>query len=179
MKLTLTKAQMLAQWKQRRWLEPLRTDCRIRRSDGADLDAYAEMEMRQWYLDLLWNGPVELLAVTDLTLSATVRRAQEGRLVIDLPATEVRVVKVRVTGWQRDAEITSDPCSPLALRQSNRYARGGVEHPVAVHSGRRLELFSADSTKAIPGVEALWIIADPGPESYTFDERAWSLVARR
>lgn len=179
MKLTLTKAQMLAQWKQRRWLEPLRADCRIRRSDGADLDAYAEMEMRQWYLELLATAPVEMLAVTDLTLSATVRRAGEGRLVIDLPASAVRVVKVRVAGWQRDAEITADPHSPLALRQANRFACGGVEHPVAVHSGRRLELFSAESSKALPGVEALWIIADTGPDSYTFDERAWGLLPRR
>ena len=96
MKLTLTKAQMLEQWKRRRWLEPLRADCRIRRSDGADLDAYAEMEMRQWYLDLLATAPAEMLAVTDLTLSATVKRAPEGRLFIDLPAPAVRVVRVRV-----------------------------------------------------------------------------------
>ena len=134
------------------------------------------MEMRQWYLDLLATAPAEMLAVTDLTLSATVKRAPEGRLFIDLPAPAVRVVRVRVAGWQRDAEITIDPHSPLARRQANRYSRGGVENPVAVLSGRRLELFSAESSKAIPGVEALWVINDTGPDSYSFDERAWGLL---
>ena len=30
---------MLAQWKMRRYLEPLRQDCLMSRSDGIDLDA--------------------------------------------------------------------------------------------------------------------------------------------
>ena len=75
MMLRLTQADMLAQWKMRRYLEPLRTDCLISRSDGIDIDAYCVMEMRRWYLDLLATAPVEFLA-PEPTLSENIIKLQ-------------------------------------------------------------------------------------------------------
>ncbi|MDE5942562.1 MAG: hypothetical protein K2H14_10690 [Muribaculaceae bacterium] len=178
MKVTYTKERMREEWKKRRWLEPLRADCRIRRSDGIDLDAYAETEMRQWYLELLATAPAGLLAPTDLTLTSTVKRTASGTAYVELPDTVVRVVSVRLAGWQRDAMIASGPHDPLAMRQANRFARGGVEHPVAVVNGHRLELYSAANPDSTPMLESLLVITDTGSETYKFDERAWLLVER-
>jgi hypothetical protein len=173
--ITYTKQQMLAQWKLRRLLEPLRSDCRITRSDGVDLDAYATRKMRLWYLDLLANAPVEMLATTDISANVTVKSAADGTLTLDLPDTVMRVVRVRLEGWKCDATLTPAG-STLALRQRNRFACGGVEHPVAVVSRHHLELYSAANTLVVPAVELLKVVVDPGEEVYRFDERAWSLL---
>lgn len=177
MRLRLTQADMLAQWKMRRYLEPLRTDCLISRSDGIDLDAYCVMEMRRWYLDLLATAPVEFLVPTDLTLTAVLRRGEGNRGLVAMPEGTLRVVRVKLSGWQRDATVVTDMGSPIARRQHNRFSCGGVEQPVALWSGDgSLELFSLPSLNGTPVVEALTAIIDPGPEIYEFDERAWCLL---
>lgn len=173
MKVDYSKQEMVAQWKRRTWLEPLRTDCIISRSDGINLDEYAEIEMRKWYLKLLHEAPLEMLSVSDLTLTSTVKRSSAGQIYVDLPDGVIRLVRVRLSGWERDAEIVTDSSSRLALRQSNPFSRGGVSMPVAVVSGKRLELFSAESSRVVPGLECLWAIVDPGPDTYRFDELAW------
>lgn len=173
----LTHDEMLSQWKLRRYLEPLRSDCRLTRSDGADIDAYAATEMRQWYLKLLSTAPVELLSPKDLTLSATLKRGDGNKGIIPLPAGTVRPVRVRLSGWQRDATIVSDPTSRKAMLQRNRFSCGGVEHPVALWSGDgRLELFSLPTASGLPVIEALTVITDAGEQVYEFDERAWDLL---
>lgn len=58
--ITLTRQEMLAQWKLRRALEPLRADCTAQRNDGIDLDRYLTEEMRSWYLRMLDTAPVEM-----------------------------------------------------------------------------------------------------------------------
>lgn len=176
MKVRYSREEMRTEWMRRRWLEPIRADCRISRSDGVDLEAVAESEMRLWFLDQLAGAPPELLKVTDLTLTAKAKRTGD-RVTVDLPADTVRVARVRLAGWMRDAEIVADPHGKTARRQENRFSRGGVEHPVAVVAGSRLELYSAESAVAVPGVECLWVIKDPGPEIYEFDERLWGRVA--
>ncbi len=177
MKLRLTQAEMLAQWKMRRYLEPLRADCQMSRSDGIDLDAYCVMEMRKWYLELLSTASVDYLVPTDMTLTATLRRGEGNRGLITLPQGTLRIIRVKLSGWQRDAMVVTDPASALARRQYNRFSCGGVERPVALWGGDGLlELFSLPSLNGVPVVEALTVIVDPGEERYEFDERAWNLL---
>lgn len=85
MRLELTKNEMLALWKRRHFLEPLRADCRIERSDGVDLDAIATEEMRLWYLKQLAEAPPDMLAPSDLAMTAKVRRSPQGTGLITLP----------------------------------------------------------------------------------------------
>lgn len=40
MKLRLSTDEMLSQWRMRRALEPLRSDCTIERIDGIDIDTF-------------------------------------------------------------------------------------------------------------------------------------------
>ena len=49
MKLTLDQSEMLALWKRRHFIEPLRADCTIERTDGIDIDARCREEMRALY----------------------------------------------------------------------------------------------------------------------------------
>jgi len=172
MRMELTKNEMLALWKRRHFLEPLRADCTAERADGIDLDTWCAEAMRRWYLRLLAEAPPELLAPDDLSLTAKVRRTPYGSAVAQLPAGVVRVTAIKLNGWQR-AAVPVTPDSPEAMRQANRFARGGVADPVAVagHDGT-LELFSPDSRSAIPTVEMLLAVTDPGEEKYIFDERA-------
>lgn len=169
MRLELTKPEMLALWKRRHFLEPLRADCTIQRSDGVDLDTIVQEEMRLWYLKQLAEAPVELLAPEDLTMTAKVRRSTQGTALITLPENVVRVVAVKLGGWERPARVMTNGNQPY---RGNPFAVGGVAHPVAVVlPGNTLELFSPESPHTIPVVDLLVVITDPGPDTYIMDER--------
>lgn len=171
MKIELTKNEMLALWKRRHFLEPLRTDCIVERSDGVDLDEIAAEEMRLWYLGCLAEAPPSLLAPEDIALTAKARRSQQGTVLITLPETVVRVVAVKLGGWEREARIIGSG-TPEERRCGNPFARGGVASPLAVvRPGNILELYSPDSSQALPVVDILTVITDPGPETYVMDER--------
>lgn len=93
-----TKEEMMALWKRRHFIEPLRADCVISRSDGVNMDARVAEDMRAWYLDLLRNGPVEHLAPADMSLTCSVSRNSTGALQIRLPVSAVRVTAVVSSG---------------------------------------------------------------------------------
>lgn len=167
---------MLALWKRRHFLEPLRADCLISRSDGVDIDAAAGDEMRQWYLKMLSEAPVGLLSVSDVALAVTIRRTAAGTGEISLPDNVVRVVSVRLGGWERAAEIV-EAGSGVSRLQGNPFSRGGVVRPVAVvYPGGRLELFSLGSSVSVPVVETLLVVEDPGQERYVMDEALLGLM---
>lgn len=174
MRIELSENEMLALWKRRHFLEPLRADCQVERSDGADIDTMARQEMRLWYLQQLAEAPPCRLAPEDIAMTAKVRRSPWGTGLITLPRNVVRVVAVKLGGWEREARIIA-PGSNAERRAANRFARAGVADPAAVlRPDGTLELFSLDSTQALPVVDTLLVIADPGSEKYVMDE---SLVA--
>lgn len=180
MKVKLTRGEMLAQWKQRMYLEPLRADCIVERSDGIDLDSYCEQEMRLWYLNLLASADTRYLSPTDLTLTAVVKRIDGNRGSITLPTGTIRPVRVRLSGWRRDAAIVTEISSGAGRRQLNPFGCGGVEEPVALWLGDgRLELFSLPTSEGTPLPEAVTAIVDHGAEVYEFDELAWELLPRQ
>ena len=171
MRIELSENEMLALWKRRHFLEPLRADCLIERSDGVDLDAIAREEMRLWYLRRLAEAPPCKLAPDDIAMTAKVRRSPSGTALVTLPHNVVRVVAVKLGGWERPARII-EAGSPCERRAANPFARAGVADPVAVlRPGNILELFSPDSRQALPVVDTLLVIEDPGPHTYVMDER--------
>ena len=169
MTLTLTKSEMLALWKRRHFLEPLRADCTVERSDGIDIDTIACVEMRLWYLRQLTEAPAEMLAPKDIAMTAKVRRSAHGTALITLPQEVVRVVAVKLAGWERPARMVhaDDP----AIRTGNVFARPGVAEPLATMlPDGTLELFSPVSEATLPAVDLLMVITDLGPESYVMNE---------
>lgn len=171
MRIDITKEEMLAIWMRRHFFEPLRADCVMSRSDGVDLEAIAVDEMRRWYVRMLGEAPAGMLAPVDIALTVAMRRTPQDTGIIMLPDNVVRVLAVKLSGWEREAAIVTGG-SAMCRLQGNRYSRGGVANPVAVLSpGGRLELFSLGSEVSVPMVETLLVVEDPGPERYVMDER--------
>lgn len=177
MKLRLTKAQMLAQWKLRHHLEPLRTDSVSVRSRGLSLDAYCEAEMRSRYVAMLAEADTEYLTIQNVAIKCTLQARSNGSATIELPEGVVRVTGIRLVGWRRSAIVVTDPNDPRWRRQANRFSAGGVEQPVALwDGGSRIEVFSLNITKALPMLLQVDAVIDEGEDVYTFDERAWELL---
>ena len=175
MKITLTRQEMLAQWKLRRALEPLRDDCTAVREDGMDMDRYLTEEMRSWYLGLLDSAPVEVTGWTELAGDVTVTLLADGSGEIQLPGNCRRGVEVMLEGWQRPATIVTDPTECMAVRQRSRFTRGGAVAPVAVTEGLRLRLYTPP-TGTKPRVRTLRCVTVPTDGSYVMDESALGLI---
>ncbi len=140
MRLELTKNEMLALWKRRHFLEPLRADCRIERSDGVDLDAIATEEMRLWYLKQLAEAPPDMLAPSDLAMTAKVRRSppamSSGSSQSDSAAGNARqgysppeAVMNNVPGTALHAEAWPTPRQCYAQATSLNYSRSTRHTP--------------------------------------------------
>lgn len=135
--LHLTPTQMLEQWRLHRGLHPLANGLSVTAASDTPLDTLMMSEIEAWYQRLLtdgpeeWNDPVEYSA--NIHLPSTL--AGEG-VTFQLPENAVRLLAVRLTGWQCDARIITDPRSPEALRQLDPYTRATLSAPVAVvHPG--------------------------------------------
>lgn len=167
----MSHEDMLERWMIVKGLEPLRGDCTIERSDGIDLEAYAAMEMRRWYLRLLSEAPPDLVNTVEMSHKLDVKIGRNRKPVVELPPEVVRPVSVMLTGWKKRAEIVADPCSPLWKMQSNPFLCGGTENPVALLlPGRILELYSVAGAAVMPVLAELRCVVDPGPELYILDE---------
>lgn len=140
--MVLSENQMIDLWLLRKGFEPLREDCRIERSDGADLRSLARTECRLWYENLLLSAPREALVVNDCSADAVLATTTSGSILLHLPADCVRVFDVKLRGWDAPARIVPAD-SPEARRQRNSYAAAGPARPVAVlNPDNTLELFS-------------------------------------
>lgn len=173
MKMTLSTEEMLNQWRLRRALEPLRSDCTVERTDGIDLDSLLRLEMRDWYLKLLDTASLEYLAPVDLAGDVALSVGDDGVATVNLPERCRRVVEVMLDEWERPATILA-PDSPLARCQQSVYSRGGSVAPVAVQEAGRLRLYSVAGQS--PVITRLLCVAEPEDGVYTFDERALSLI---
>ena len=81
--MTLSHEQMLAQWKMRHYLEPVRSDSEVSRSNVVNVDYMLSLEMRDWYLELLDKGELRYLELTDIASeTATINRPETGAVVI-------------------------------------------------------------------------------------------------
>lgn len=173
----LTEEEMTRLWLLRKGYEPLRSDCRIERSDGVDLDAIARQECQLWMERLLAEGDPSLLVLHDLAKEATLTLSLSSvsSIIVRLPENCVRPVAVKLQSWLAPARIVN-PCSPLAKRQYAPFAAGGVAHPVAIyHPNRRLELFSPtfENTDTLEYLLCAMRITDvEGKPLYEFQPRA-------
>lgn len=177
MKLTLDQSEMLALWKRRHFIEPLRADCLIERTDGIDIDARCREEMRAWYLDLLRHGPVEALAPAEIASDCRAVVSPEGVAELILPAGVERILSVQLSGWSRPATVITDPRHPAARLQENPFSRGGAEAPVAIWMpGSDVVRLMSPAVAAGTPVASVLAAVDSGPELYTFDEQAVALI---
>jgi hypothetical protein len=175
MKITLTTDEMLAQWKLRRGFAPLRANCVIERSDGVDLDAILRLEMRDWYLNLLDNAPIEMLAPSDIKDSIAIIKQYDGSGVVTLPENCRRVVEFQLKGWRQPAKIITDLNSHEAMLQTNKYSRAKSQSPIVVKHHNKLLIYSLPNDDN-PTIERALAILEPADGSYTLDERGMNLI---
>lgn len=152
-----------------------RDDCQVTLlpapGTGASLRRLLIDEMHAWYLRMLDSAPVHLLPVLDYSGQCVAARSPQGAVRLTLPATVRRVVSLRIDGWERDAQLITDPSSPLALRQANPYACGSTAHPVAVaqEDGRTWMLYPSPAGSAPVEVSRLMAVPEPEPDLYRLD----------
>lgn len=172
MKLNLSPAQMLAQWRLHSAYSLPLTDAVCRRNDGIDSDAIMRVDIDAWYRRLLAEGEPGLLAPEDLSRSVTsVACADDGCTLVTLPAEVVRVTEVRLSGWKCPARIVTSPTHILALRQMHPFSRATPSHPVAVFTGGALRLYPAGS----PGDSLVTLrCVSLREDEYRLDESAFS-----
>lgn len=117
------------------------------------IDTYIIGEAGAALRDVLLSAPPHVLAcATDssLVLHATVRG---GVAVADLPGDFLRLVEVRLPGWERSATAAIRQDDPAYALQQNRWTRGGTAKPVAALRGagelgtKSLELYSLPDTE--------------------------------
>lgn len=109
------------------------------------LDSFADGLLDECAKELLMCAPVSRVRVADCP-AEPVTRQQTGYVV--LPADFLRLSEFKMTEWERPVTVAYEPDSPVALRQYNRYTRGGCCKPVCVLShrdgGRVLEYYSVN-----------------------------------
>ena len=177
MKITLTKAEMLRRRRIAGGLEPHRADCAIEQTDGIDIDAVLELQLRQWYLDLLDKGSVSEVAPSNIAASVEISAVSgnPGGTVLTPPEMCRRVFAVKLKGWLRAVEV--EPASEaerIIQLQSNPYTAATAAHPVAVATGGASGGRASEILAWPAATQALTVTAaiDPGEDYYTFDESA-------
>lgn len=163
---TLTPAKMLALWRERRLLIPSSSSANVVHPYPAALDSLLRSEIDAWYRRYLLTASPDLCAVDDIASSVTIKGRENGRCTLLLPAGTLRVVKVRLQGWRRDAVIITSPTPAEKARQNSQFTRAGRNLPVALHEGNLLHLFPDSGT-----VETLETVTDDF-SSYTFSPGA-------
>lgn len=162
---TYTKDQLMAQWRLRRGLEPMRGDLTVE-YDGVDTSALDEAELADWWADMTVHAPAELFGQKDLSVRCTTGTAAGGGTDVELPASAGcrRVLGVRLSGWKREGVLVA-PDSRIAELQRWEYTQAGTESPVAVvYSPQHVRCFPAGED-----VEHFRAITDGDGETYTID----------
>lgn len=170
MKKTLTKSEMLELWRVIRTGEPLRLDCTVTRTDGADYDALLSAEMRAWYLHLLDCGAEELLAPIDMASAAAVEAGEEGLKVVKAPADVRRILRLRFESQPSAIAPTADEATVRACG-ANHFCRRAV----AARVGPRTVVCSGVSGQ----LKELTCAMDFGEETYLFDDRALETISNQ
>lgn len=158
---TLTESEMLQLWKRHRAVEPLRLDCTALRTDGPDVDSLLKEEMRQWYLNLLDNGPESAVISTNAAQTATIQTLTDGRVLILGPEGCRRILSVMYSDWDFPVKVM-----PLPERQGprNPYCR----RPAAYRIDRRhIAVTGARGT-----LRDLQCVVDISDKVYLFDDSA-------
>lgn len=168
MKKSLTKDDMLALWRNLRMAEPLRLDCAVARTDGTDLTAAIEAEMRAWYLRLLSEGDPRLIVPVDVAQTALVTTSALGLTTIEASASSRRILSVEFEGWGAPVAATGD-FGCVCRAAANPYCR---EPMVAATGPDRAVVAGAQGA-----LKALYVALDPGPDSYIFDDGALALIS--
>lgn len=133
-----------------RGYEPLEDGVALEASES--LKEIMSQEVEQWYLKLVDEGPVELLGADDIRGLVMLSERDDGALTFTLPESVRRLTRLQLAGWYRPARIVG-PDDPEAIRCQNPMWRNGESRPLAVVSGRGVEVYGG-----APGLREVIVI---------------------
>lgn len=181
MKLLLTKAQLLKEWRLRSFPEPDGCGCTVVQTGGADLKAYLEARMDDWYRALLADAPVEMLAPVDIADRAATALMADGTARIGLPEETVRVVSLTLDGLGRVTTV-HDPAgaSAICMRHRHRinYRGAGRVEAVAVVREGAVDVYPSEPFSVVSRIVSLMAVVDV-PGEYRLDSRALGLITEK
>lgn len=104
---------MIDRWCRHKHMGPMRTDASVSRSDLFDIKAMMLAEMKGWYGRVMYEAPLHLLGLKDLSHVANLIDCGGGVYEVALPVGVIRVGEVKLAGWLSPA-IVVEPESPEA-----------------------------------------------------------------
>lgn len=174
MKISLTREEMLKRRRTIAGLEPLRTDCSVTLNQGLDVDELLELDLRNWYLNLLDTAHRRFLATEDVS-SLVSTRIVDGHMEITLPTSVRRVFELRLSNWFMPVTVLPGKnLGEVRLWQHNPYTVAKCDSPVAVAVETELPITRILAWPATEQsvVECIIAVRDPGKELYIMDECA-------
>lgn len=174
--ITLSDTRMLDLWRSGAGLEPALADASVERFDALNVDDVLRSAMREWYLDLLHHGPLDMVPVTDIAERATVNAdGADNVWQIRLTPDVTRVVGLSVTGYGpvRLVTLGSDEADRLAEALDNPFVRRSTS-PRAMYNPGERKITVWSTTK--PQIDSLRAVVVCEDDTYILDERALGLI---
>ena len=179
MKVSYSREKMLEFCRQHGGLESLSVSCSVEQTDGISFDALLEADMRHRYLDLLDNGPENLLYPKEIGPVAHFDprpdNLPQGWGLVEPPNGCRRILSIRLDGWSAPAlPLPATELPAVLARQANPYTVATAEMPVAVLLPAGSVAVTPLSIEAMinPRVSSMTAAYDEGPQTYSFDEAA-------
>ena len=147
MKLTLTQAQMNERWLTLRRLNTVPLAAVVSRNDGVDMDMIVTEEVKKWYFNLLLTAPEHMLAPRDIEDGLEVRPDGRGGAQVVVPPEVVRILSIRMRGWNAPARLLHDNAFPegtirrVRRRQSSPLTMSGPDDPTALMHSNVISLY--------------------------------------
>lgn len=127
----MTQEEILARWRTAGGWEPL--PCGAEAAHPEHLDRLLAAYIDAWYCHALLTAEPFLLPIGDFAGEAYARLLTDGSAVeLTLPPQCLRPVSVKLWGWHRAANVTTDADGSLALMQLNPFSRADCSSPVAI-----------------------------------------------
>lgn len=108
------------------------------------IDSFVDNLLDECAKEVLQKAPVSRL--DGVSENVEVHANKDGSGYIVLPDNFIRLLEFKMAGWKRAVVSVAEPGSEIALKQSNRFLRGGCCKPVCVFShrpeGRVMEYYS-------------------------------------
>lgn len=108
------------------------------------IDSFAENLLDECAKEVLLKAPAWRL--NGMSGGIDVFANKDGSGYIVLPERFLRLLEFKMTEWKRAVVNVAEPGSDIALKQSNRFLRGGINKPICVFAhrpeGRVIEYYS-------------------------------------
>lgn len=176
MRVCLSKDEMIRLRRESAGFDISRTDCTIEETDGIEVDALIERELRTSYLALLDEGDRNYVCIENASDAATCFSSVDANFQcvrVSVPEKCRCVTGLCLKGWLTGCDILSaNKLEHVISMQLNPYTAATVRRPVAVFaSGDKRTILAWPPGNVRPEVSVLEATVDPGPDFYILDER--------